>query len=76
MNGITGAVIGGVSMAGGSGSMVGTMIGVFIMSVLKNGLASCGLQAPWQTFFTGLVVILAVLLDNYRTRAANRVKKS
>ena len=76
MNGITGAVIGGVSMAGGSGSMVGTLIGVFIMSVLKNGLASCGLQAPWQTFFTGLVVVLAVLLDNYRTRAANRVRKS
>ncbi len=76
MNGITGVVIGGTSMAGGSGTMVGTLIGVFIMSVLKNGLAACGLQAPWQTFFTGLVVIGAVLLDIQRTKAANRVKKS
>ena len=76
MNGITGAVIGGVSMAGGSGTMVGTLIGVFIMSVLKNGLSACGLQAPWQTFFTGLGVILAVLLDIYRTKAANKVRRS
>lgn len=76
MNGITGVVIGGTSMAGGSGTMVGTLIGVFIMSVLKNGLSACNLQAPWQTFFTGLVVIGAVLLDIYRTKSANKVKKS
>lgn len=76
MNGITGVVIGGTSMAGGSGSMIGTLIGVFIMSVLKTGLSSCGLQAPWQTFFTGLVVVLAVLMDIQRTKAANRVRKS
>lgn len=76
MNGITGVVIGGTSMAGGSGSMVSTLIGVFIMAVLKNGLSACGLQAPWQTFFTGAVVIGAVLLDIYRTKAANKIKRS
>ena len=76
MHGITGVIIGGTSMAGGSGTMVGTLIGVFIMSTLKTGLSACGLQAPWQTFFTGLVVIGAVLLDIYRTKAANKVKKS
>lgn len=76
MHGITGVIIGGTSMAGGSGTMVGTLIGVFIMSTLKTGLSACGLQAPWQTFFTGLVVIGAVLLDIYRTKVASRVKKS
>ena len=76
LNAIAGVVIGGTSMSGGSGSMVGTLIGVFIMSVLKNGLSACGLQAPWQTFFTGAVVICAVLLDIQRNKAANRVKKS
>jgi len=76
MNGITAVVIGGTSMSGGSGTMVGTLIGVFIMSVLKTGLSACGLQAPWQTFFTGVVVIGAVLLDIQRTKAANKVKKS
>ena len=58
-----------------SSEMVGARIGVFIMSVLKTGLANCGLQAPWQTFLTGAVVIGAVLLDIARTKAANRVKK-
>ena len=72
---IVDGVIGGTSMSGGSGTMVGTLIGVFIMSVLKTGLANCGLQAPWQTFLTGAVVIGAVLLDIARTKAANRVKK-
>lgn len=76
MNGITAVIIGGTSMAGGSGSIVGTMIGVFIMSVLKNGLPSIGLQSQWQTFFTGLVVIGAVLLDQARIRAASRIRKS
>ena len=76
MHGITGVVVGGTSMAGGSGTMVGTLIGVFIMSVIKNGLPACGLQAPWQNFFTGLVVIGAVLLDIQRTKAAAKVKKS
>ena len=76
MHGITGVVFGGTSMAGGSGTMVGTLIGVFIMSVIKNGLPACGLQAPWQNFFTGLVVIGAVLLDIQRTKAAAKVKKS
>ena len=76
MHGITAVIIGGTSMAGGSGTMVGSLIGVFIMSVLKTGLASCGLQSHWQTFFTGIVVIGAVLLDIYRTKSASKVKKS
>ena len=75
MNGITGVIIGGTSMSGGSGSMVGTLIGVFIMSDIKTGLSACNLQAPWQTLLTGAVVIGAVLLDIARTNAANRVKK-
>ncbi len=75
MNGITAVIIGGTSMAGGSGSIVGTMIGIFIMSVLKNGLPAIGLQSQWQTFFTGLVVIGAVLLDQARIRSASRIHK-
>lgn len=74
--GIAGVVIGGTSMRGGTGTLVGTIIGVFIMSVLKQGLMSMGLQSHWQTFFTGLVVIAAVLLDQYRIKKGNEVKKS
>jgi ribose transport system permease protein len=70
---IAGVVIGGTSMSGGSGSLVGTMIGVFMMSVLKQGLMSMGLQAHWQNYLTGIVLIGAVLLDQYRVKHANRV---
>lgn len=72
---IAGVVIGGTSLSGGIGSLTGTMIGVFIMSILKNGLISMSLPAPFQTFFTGIVVIGAVLLDVYRNKKANEVKK-
>ena len=72
--GIAGVVIGGTSMSGGSGTLSGTIIGVFIMSVLKQGLMSMGLQSHWQTFFTGLVVIGAVLLDQYRIKQSNKIK--
>lgn len=73
---IAAVVIGGTSLSGGIGSLTGTMIGVFIMSILKNGLISMSLPAPFQTFFTGIVVIGAVLLDVYRNKKASEVKKS
>ena len=72
---IAGVVIGGTSLAGGIGTMSGTIIGVFIMSILKQGLMSMNLQGQWQTFFTGIVVIGAVLLDIYRNKKANQIKK-
>ncbi len=72
---IAGVVIGGTSLSGGIGSLTGTLIGVFIMSILKNGLVSLNLPAPFQTFFTGIVVIGAVLLDVYRNKKANSVKR-
>jgi ribose transport system permease protein len=71
---IAGAVIGGTSLAGGSGTIFGTLIGVYIMAVLRNGLPSMNLQAHYQTFFTGVVVIGAVLLDMYRTKKTTEVR--
>lgn len=76
MNAIAAVIIGGTSMSGGIGTMGGTLIGAFLMSVLKTGLMSMGLQGHFQTFFTGLVVILAVLLDIYRNKKATAIKKS
>jgi len=72
---IAAVVIGGTSLVGGVGSLTGTIIGVFIMSVLRIGLMSMGLPAPFQVFFTGLVVIGAVLLDMQRTKRSNQVKR-
>jgi len=71
---IAGAVIGGTSLSGGVGSVFGTLIGVYIMSSLRVGLPSMDLQAHFQTFFTGIVVWGAVLLDIYRNKKASEVR--
>jgi ribose transport system permease protein len=72
---IAGVVIGGTSMSGGTGSLTGTLIGVLTMSTLRLGLMLMGLQGQWQTFMTGLVVVGAVLLDQYRVKRASAVRK-
>lgn len=63
LNAIGGAIIGGTSMSGGSGTIAGTILGVFIMSVLQTGLPLIGLQANIQQIIIGLVLILAVYVD-------------
>lgn len=72
MDGIAAVVVGGTSLAGGVGSIVGTFIGVFIMTVLKVGLPFLDLQPHYQIFITGFVVLLAVYIDIYRGRKANK----
>lgn len=65
---IAAVVIGGTSLAGGQGTISGTIIGAFIMSVLTNGLRIVGVAQEWQTVVIGGVVILAVFIDTYRRR--------
>lgn len=57
------AIIGGTAMTGGSGTIIGTFIGVLIISVLKTGLPFVGLQANWQQVITGAVLLAAVIMD-------------
>ena len=68
LDAIAAAVIGGTSLAGGEGSIFGTVIGAFIISVLTNGLRLMGVPQEWQIFITGCIVILAVYLDILRRR--------
>lgn len=63
LDAIGAAIIGGVSTTGGFGTVTGTILGVFIMSVLKTGLPYIGLQANWQQIIIGVVLITAVLID-------------
>ena len=65
---IAAAVIGGTSLMGGRGSIIGAFIGVLIISVLQNGLAQLGVSEPFKRLITGLVIILAVFLDRWRGR--------
>jgi fructose transport system permease protein len=63
-------VIGGTSLFGGRGSVVNTLIGALIVGVLRNGLTLVGIDALYQTLATGILVILAVALDQLaRSRA-------
>ena len=55
--------VGGVAASGGYGSVVGTLVGIFVIMLLKTGLPYVGLQANWQQIITGLVLIVAVLID-------------
>ncbi len=71
LDAIAGVVIGGTSLAGGVGSVVGTLLGVFIMSTLKVGLPFIDLQPHYQLFITGLVLITAVYADVRNSRRKN-----
>jgi len=68
LDAIAAAVIGGTSMSGGEGTMLGTIIGAFIISTLNNGLRIMSVPQEWQTVVTGSIVILAVYLDIIRRR--------
>ena len=70
LNAIAAVVIGGTSMSGGKGSMIGTFLGACIMGVLNNGLLLIGLGDFARQIVTGLVIILAVVLDTYRNKAS------
>jgi ribose transport system permease protein len=69
LDAIAAVVIGGTSLSGGEGTILGTLIGAFLMSTLTNGLRIVGVPQEWQMVITGFIVILAVYLDILRRRA-------
>lgn len=68
LDAIAAVVIGGTSLSGGKGTIVGTIIGALIMSVLTNGLRVLSIPQEWQTVVVGCVIILAVYIDILRRR--------
>ncbi|HJV03942.1 MAG TPA: ABC transporter permease [Actinomycetota bacterium] len=69
---IAAVVIGGTSLFGGSGGLFGTVVGVFIPAILRNGFVILGVQPFWQLVAVGAVLILAVYVDQVRRRARER----
>ena len=65
LDSITAVVIGGTSLFGGRGSIIGTLIGALIVGVFRNGLALGGADALWQEFAIGVLIILAVAIDQW-----------
>lgn len=70
---ISATVIGGTSLFGGIGTIGGTVVGAFIPTVLRNGLVISRVQPFWQNVAIGMVLILAVYLDQRRRRAEERM---
>jgi ribose transport system permease protein len=67
---IAAVVIGGTSLTGGKGSIIGTVIGALIISVLNNGLRIMSIPQEWQNVILGLVILAAVYADMARKRSA------
>jgi erythritol transport system permease protein len=73
LNAIAAAVLGGTSMNGGRGRIVGTIIGAFVIGILADGLIMMGVSSFWQTVIKGLVIIAAVVIDQFQQKMQARV---
>ena len=72
LDAIAAVVIGGASLYGGRGSMAGTLIGVFIMVMIRNGLNLMGVSPFWQGTAIGTIIIVALLVERLVSRRVNR----
>ena len=73
LNAIAAAVLGGTSMSGGRGTIGGTVVGAFVIGILSDGLVMMGVSSFWQMVIKGLVIIVAVVVDQAQRRLQQRV---
>jgi ribose transport system permease protein len=66
---ISACVIGGASLAGGEGSVIGALLGVLLMALISNGLVLLNVSIYWQGIVTGVILISAVTLDTLSRRS-------
>ena len=74
MDAIAAVVIGGTSMSGGEGSMIGTLIGILIIGIISNGLNLLGVAQGPQKMVKGFIIVVAVVIDVIRRKASESVK--
>ena len=65
---ITAAIIGGTSLSGGEGTILGTILGAVFMGILANGIVLLDISAYWERVIIGAVVLVAVIMDILRSR--------
>ncbi len=74
MPSVAACVLGGTPLTGGEGSTLGVLIGVGILSIIDNAIVVLGISPYWQTFVSGLVVVIAVAVDSMRQRSSLKKK--
>jgi erythritol transport system permease protein len=72
LNAIAAVVLGGTSLSGGRGGVGGTLIGAFVIGVLSDGLILLGVSEFWQIVIKGLVIVVAVVIDQWASRQPSR----
>ena len=73
LNAIAAAVLGGTSMSGGRGTIGGTIVGAFVIGILSDGLVMMGVSSFWQMVIKGLVIVVAVIIDQMQARMQARI---
>ncbi len=73
LNAIAAAVLGGTSLAGGRGTIGGTILGAFVIGVLSDGMVMMGVSEFWQMVIKGLVIVLAVIVDQFQRNLQNKL---
>lgn len=73
MNAIAASVLGGTSMAGGVGSIGGTVVGAFVIGVINDGMVMCGVSEFWQKVIKGMVIVFAVIIDQFQRNLQAKV---
>jgi erythritol transport system permease protein len=71
LNAIAAVVLGGTSLMGGRGTIGGTLVGAFVIGILADGLVLLGVSEFWQMVIKGLVIVFAVILDQFQKRSAS-----
>lgn len=73
LNAIAAVVLGGTALSGGRGGVVGTVIGAFVIGILSDGLVMKGVSSFWQLVIKGVVIVLAVVIDQAQARQQERL---
>jgi ribose/xylose/arabinose/galactoside ABC-type transport system permease subunit len=73
LNAIAAVVLGGTSLSGGRGGVGGTLIGAFVIGILSDGLVMLGVSSFWQMVIKGLVIVVAVIIDQMQARMQARI---
>ena len=73
MNAISAVVLGGTSMSGGVGTIGGTIIGAFVIGVINDGMIMIGVSEFWQKVIKGIIIVLAVIIDQFQARLHARM---